>query len=283
MRAQELKKLADQLPGQDRLMPVLFIGHGSPMNAIEDNIFTDTWHQLGQEIPKPQAILVVSAHWLTRGTHVTAMTAPPTIHDFGGFPQELFEVSYPAPGDPALAREIQQKLHPLTVGLDHEWGLDHSTWSITRQMFPNADIPVLQLSIDYHRDAQHHYELGQALSELRKKGVLIIGSGNLVHNLRMIDFRKAMEKGPDGQQVEFGYDWAIEINETFKRHIHSGNHQALVDFQKLGKEANLAIPTPDHYFPLLYTLGLVGKQDDIQIFNDAYVGGSISMTSVRIG
>lgn len=260
----------------DGKMPVLFIGHGSPMNGIEDNAFSKTWAKLGAEIPKPKAVLVVSAHWLTNGTHITAMEAPKTIHDFGGFPQALFDVQYPAPGNPELALETSKLITSTSVGLDHDWGLDHGTWTVVRHMYPDADIPVLQLSIDYSKPPQYHYDLAKELAALRKKGVLIIGSGNMVHNLRMVAWDKLNEP-------EFGYDWAKEINQVFKDKIVEGDVKSLIHYEKLGSAAKLAIPTPDHYYPLLYSLGLQDKNDSINFFNDKAVGGSLTMTSVKIG
>jgi 4,5-DOPA dioxygenase extradiol len=272
-----LRDFGDVLKGQDKPMPVLFIGHGSPMNGIEDTEFSRTWRALGREIPRPEAVLVVSAHWLTRGgTWVTAMEKPRTIHDFGGFPQALFDVQYPAPGHPELANTTRELVRKTEVGLDHEWGLDHGTWTVVRHMYPDADIPVLQLSIDYNRPAAWHYELAQELRALRRKGVLIIGSGNMVHNLRMVAWDKINEP-------EYGFDWAIEMNETFKRHISSGAHQPLIQYETLGQAARLAIPTPDHYYPLLYALGLQEPKEDVSYFNDKAVGGSLTMTGVRIG
>jgi len=257
-------------------MPVLFIGHGSPMNGIEDNEFSRNWTKLGREIPTPTAVLCISAHWLTRGTFVTAMEKPKTIHDFGGFPQALFDVQYPAPGKPELAKETSELITQTTVALDHEWGLDHGTWTVVRRMYPDANIPVLQLSIDYHKPASFHYALGKELAELRKKGVLIIGSGNMVHNLRMVAWNKM-------DVAEYGYDWALEMNDVFKKNILAGNHQPLIEYEKLGAAALKAIPTPDHYFPLLYTLGLQTNNDELEIFNDKAVAGSLTMTSVKIG
>lgn len=257
-------------------MPVLFIGHGSPMNGIENNEFSNKWAKLGNEIPTPRAVLCVSAHWLTRGTYVTAMENPKTIHDFGGFPQELFNVQYPAPGSPDVAEETSKLVKMTTVGMDHEWGLDHGTWTVVRHMYPEAQVLVLQLSIDYHQPAGYHYRLGKELNELRKKGVLIIGSGNMVHNLRMVAWDKLNEP-------EYGFDWAVEMNDLFKKNILSATHQNLIDYQKLGVNALKAIPTPDHYYPLLYTLGVQTNKDEIEIFNDKAVGGSLTMTSVRIG
>jgi len=276
MALNPLYNWSKDLKETDGKMPVLFIGHGSPMNGIEDNVFSKTWSKLGAEIPMPKAVLVVSAHWLTNGTHITAMESPKTIHDFGGFPQALFEVQYPAPGSPELAVETSKLITSTSVGLDHDWGLDHGTWTVVRHMYPNADIPVLQLSIDYSKPPQYHYDLAKELASLRKKGVLIIGSGNMVHNLRMVAWDKLNEP-------EYGYDWAHEINQVFKDKIVKGDVQSLIQYERLGSAAKLAIPTPDHYYPLLYTLGLQDKTDDIQFFNDKAVGGSLTMTSVRIG
>ena len=257
-------------------MPVLFIGHGSPMNAIEDNIFSKRWQQMGKEIPTPKAVVVVSAHWLTKGTMVTAMPNPKTIHDFGGFPQALFDVQYPAPGSPELATEIQKLITNPAVELDHDWGLDHGTWSVVKHMYPDADIPVLQLSIDYYKPAAYHYELAKQLLSLRKKGVLIIGSGNMVHNLRMVAWDKLNEP-------EYGFDWALEMNDIFKNKISNGFHKELIQYEKLHKASTLAIPTPDHYYPLLYILALQIDNDKVEFFNDKAVGGSLTMTSVKIG
>jgi 4,5-DOPA dioxygenase extradiol len=270
------KKFTDELHEQDQLMPLLFVGHGSPTNAIEDNEFTQRWKALAKEIPVPKAVLVVSAHWLTKGTHVTAMPQPKTIHDFGGFSQELFDVQYTAPGDPLLANEISSLVTSTNVGLDHDWGLDHGAWSIVKVMYPNATIPVLQLSVDYHKPAEYHYNLAKELGALRKKGVLILASGNMVHNLRIMSI-----KSFDEINVEYGFDWALEMNELFKNKINGGDHQALINYQSLHKSAQLAIPTPDHYYPLLYTLGLQQKHDKPAFFNDKAVAGSLTMTSVK--
>jgi 4,5-DOPA dioxygenase extradiol len=258
------------------ILPSLFIGHGSPMNGIEDNEFSKQWSRLGKEIHRPSAVLVVSAHWLTRGTRITAMPNPRTIHDFGGFPQELYDVQYPAPGSPILAKYTSDLIASTKVGLDHEWGLDHGTWTVVRHMYPEADIPVLQLSIDYYESPEFHYRLGKELRELRKKGVLVIGSGNMVHNLRMVAWDKL-------DISEFGFDWALEMNDLFKAKIVSKEHRDLVDFRKLGEAAKLAIPTPDHYFPLLYLLGIQGENEEVTFFNDKAVGGSLTMTSVKFG
>lgn len=274
--ANALGKFAQSLPTNNFLMPVLFIGHGSPMNGIEDNEFSRNWAKMGKESPLPTAVLVVSAHWLTKGTKVTAMNAPKTIHDFGGFPKALFDVQYPAPGSPEIAQQTAKSISSTNVMLDHDWGLDHGAWTVVKHMYPNHNVPVLQLSIDYTKDAAYHYQLGKELQALRKKGVLILGSGNLVHNLGMVAWDKL-------QEPEFGFEWAYNINNIFKKHILNKEHQPLIQYQKLGREAQLAIPTPDHYLPLMYTLGLQQTKDEIQIFNDKAVGGSLTMTSVKIG
>ena len=269
------REFTSNLQQSEHLMPVLFVGHGSPMNGIEDTDFSRRWTQMAKEIPTPKAVLVVSAHWFTQGTKITAMDFPQTIHDFGGFPQALFDVQYPAPGQPALAKETAALIHSAHVELDHDWGLDHGTWTIVRHMYPEANIPVLQLSIDYSKGAQHHYDLAKELYALRKKGVLIIGSGNMIHNLRMAAWDKLNDA--------YGYDWAMKMNETFKSLITDNDHKALINYSLLGKEATLAIPTPEHYLPLMYTLGLKGKNDTTSFFNDKVVGGSLNMTSVKFG
>src|SRR5215203_651913 len=270
------RKFTSELKEEGQLMPVLFIGHGSPMNGIEVNAFSDYWRQLANEIPVPKAVLVVSAHWLTRGTKITAMDFPKTIHDFGGFPQELFDVQYPAPCNPVLAKETASIIKSTQVELDHDWGMDHGTWTIVRHMYPEANIPVLQLSIDYTKNAQYHYDLARELYALRKKGVLIFSSGNMVHNLRLVAWKKINEP-------EYGYDWANQMNTTFKELIANDHHDRLIKFQDLGKEALLSVPTPEHYLPLMYTLGLKNEKETASFFNDKTVGGSLSMTSVRMG
>jgi len=268
-------KFTSGLKGQEYLMPVLFIGHGSPMNGIEDNEFSQRWTQMAKEIPTPAAVLVVSAHWFSNGTRITAMNFPKTIHDFGGFPQALFDVQYPAPGNPALAMETAELIHSAHVELDHDWGLDHGAWTVVRRMYPEAKIPVLQLSIDYTKPPQYHYDLAKELYDLRKKGVLIIGSGNMVHNLRMVSWQHMNNPG-------FGYDWALKMNDTFKQLITDGDYKPLINYESLGVEAKLAIPTPEHYLPLLYSLGLKGNKDHVSFFNDKAVAGSLTMTSVLI-
>ena len=270
------RSFTNSLSEQEQLMPVLFIGHGSPMNGIEDTEFSRRWTQMAREVPNPKSVLVVSAHWFTKGTKITAMDFPKTIHDFGRFPQELFDVQYRAPGNAVLAKETAELLHSAHVELDHDWGLDHGAWTVVRHMYPEANIPVLQLSIDYTKGPQYHFDLAKELYALRKKGVLIIGSGNMVHNLRMVAWDKLNDK-------EYGYDWAKNINEKFKTLIQDGDHKPLINYSTLGKDALLAIPTPEHYLPLMYTLGVKGSGDAVSIFNDKAVGGSLTMTSVKLG
>lgn len=274
MKLDVLNKLTEPM-GKSKKMPVLFLGHGSPMNAIEENEFVTGFRNVAKEIPLPNAILCISAHWETKGTLVTAMENPPTIHDFGGFPQALFDVQYPAPGNPELALETQSLITSTEVGLDDKWGLDHGAWSVIKHLYPNADIPVIQMSLDYRQGPQFHYELGQQISALREKGVLIIGSGNIVHNLRMVEWRRLNET--------YGYDWAIEANEKMKRLILNGDHKPLINFRLQGKAWDLAIPTPEHYLPLLYTLALQDKNEEVKLFNDKPVAGSLTMTSLKIG
>ncbi|MEN2490275.1 4,5-DOPA dioxygenase extradiol [Flavobacterium sp. B11] len=270
----DLHSISSTFSNTDK-MPVLFLGHGSPMNAIEENQFVTGFRNLAKTLPQPNAILCVSAHWFTKGTKVTSMEMPRTIHDFGGFPQALFDVQYPAKGSPELAVETKKLLDPVMVELDEHWGLDHGAWSVIKHLYPNADVPVIQLSIDYTKSGQYHFELAQKLQALRYKGVLIIGSGNIVHNLRMVDFRNF-------DKDNYGYDWAIEARETVNNYLLDGNFQPLIDFEKMNKAIQLAVPTPEHYLPLLYTLGLKDKTDDLSLFNDKLLAGSLSMTSVKL-
>lgn len=276
MKLNELNKLTENLGATDK-MPVLFIGHGNPMNAINDNEFVTGWKTAAKNLPKPKAILCISAHWETNGTFVTAMKSPRTIHDFGGFPKELFETKYPAPGSPEFALETKNTIKKTTVGLDEKWGLDHGTWSILKPMFPNADIPVFQLSLDYNQPPQYHYELAKELASLRKKGVLIIGSGNMVHNLGMVKATSMTDL-----DKEYGFDWALEMNSIFKTKITSQDHKALINYESLSSSAKLAIPTREHYLPLLYTLALQEKDEQPTFFNDKAIAGSLTMTSVLI-
>lgn len=271
----DLDKIASSFSTTEK-MPVLFLGHGSPMNAIEENQFVTGFRNLAKNLPKPNAILCVSAHWFTKGSKVTAMEMPKTIHDFGGFPKELFEVQYPAHGSPELAMITQELLLPTVVELDHHWGLDHGAWSVIKHLYPKADIPVIQLSIDYSKPTEYHFQLAQQLSRLREKGILIIGSGNIIHNLRLVDFYNF-------EKDDYGYDWAIEARARINSLLLDGNFQPLLEYEKQSQAFQLAIPTPEHFLPLIYTLGLKDKSEEIQLFNDKLVAGSLSMTSVRIG
>lgn len=275
MDLNDLSKMSASMENTPK-MPVLFLGHGSPMNAIEENEFVQGFRKVATQIPEPKAIVCISAHWETNGTFVTAMQNPPTIHDFGGFPQALFDVQYPAPGSPELAVRTKELIHSTNVVLDQSWGLDHGAWSVIRHLYPNANIPVIQMSIDYNKVPKYHYELGQQIKLLREKGILIIGSGNMVHNLRMVDWRNINTSGS-------GYDWAIEADEKMKKFILDQNHTALINFRSQGRVFDLAIPTPEHYLPLLYALGLKDSDESVSLFNDNTLGGSLSMTSVKIG
>jgi len=257
-------------------MPVLFLGHGSPMNAIEENEFVAGFRKVSKELPTPRVIVVVSAHWETRGTWVTAMQMPRTIHDFGGFPKALFDVQYPAPGSPEVAKETKAAVTITEIGLDDQWGLDHGAWSVIKHLYPEADVPVIQLSLDHFQTPQYHYELAQQLSSLRDKGVLIVGSGNMVHNLRQVAWDKLNEPN-------YGYDWALEARAKMNSYILNNDHKALINFRSQGRAFDLAIPTPEHYLPLLYALALKKDKEEINLFNDKALGGSLTMTSVKIG
>ncbi len=275
MELKELNKMTGEFSSTDK-MPVLFLGHGSPMNAIEENDFVKGFRKIGDAIPRPNAILCISAHWETRGTFATVMEKPKTIHDFGGFPKELYEIQYPAPGSPSLAYEIKKIITKTEVGLDTQWGLDHGSWSVVKHLYPNADVPIIQLSLDHFKGPQYHFDLAKELAPMRKKGILIVGSGNVVHNLRLVAWNKLNEPG-------FGYDWAIEADHKIKNYILNGESEKLIDYESQGKAFELSIPTPEHYLPLLYALSLKEKNDEIRFFNDKTVGGSLSMTSLRIG
>ena len=268
---QTLEQLKAAFPDSDSKMPALFVGHGSPMNAIEDNEFSRAWAAVGKILPSPKAILCVSAHWETNGTLVTAMERPRTIHDFGGFPRTLYEAQYPAPGSPELAQLTQQTVQKAPVGFDQSWGLDHGAWSVLCHLFPDADIPVIQLSLDHSQLPAYHYALGKELRPLRNKGVLILGSGNMVHNLRLAFMQEA------------AYDWAIEFDETLKGLIATGDHQSIVHYQEIGQTARLSVPTNEHYLPLLYALAVQDEQEGVRFFADRVTLGSISMRSVWIG
>lgn len=255
-------------------LPAVFFGHGNPMNALSDNTYTRAWRALGAALPRPRAILAVSAHWYLPGTHVTAMDRPRTIHDFGGFPKELFQVQYPAPGDPALAARVRALLSPLPVGLDLEWGLDHGTWSVLAHVYPEADVPVVQLSIDETKPGAFHYELGRRLLPLRDEGVLIVGSGNLVHNLHAYAW---------GRHPVEPFDWATRFEEQARQLLLSGDQTPLVAYESLGRDALLSVPTPEHYLPLLYVIALRERGEGVTFPVEGVDGGSISMLSVRVG
>jgi 4,5-DOPA dioxygenase extradiol len=270
MELSDLNKIAG-LFNNTKPMPLLFIGHGNPMNAIAKNEFTDGWKNVGQSLPKPNAIICISAHWETNGTFVTRMEKPRTIHDFYGFPAELFEVEYEVPGSPYLAGETKKLVTKTLVELDNNWGLDHGCWSVVMNIFPGADIPVIELSLDYTKNPKWHYELAKELAFFRTKGILVIGSGNIVHNLKMISW-----------QNKDGFDWALEANQKFKKLITHNEFSELINYQTLGEEAQLAIPTPEHFLPLLYILALKQNNENISFFNDKTELGSISMTSLRI-
>jgi 4,5-DOPA dioxygenase extradiol len=256
------------------MLPAVFFGHGNPMNAVTHNGYTETWRRMGEELPKPKAILSISAHWYVPETGVTVSTAPRTIHDFGGFPQELYQVQYPAPGDPALARRVQQLLMPLSVKLDNSWGLDHGTWSVLRHVYPAADIPIVQLSIDETKPASFHFEIGRKLAPLRDEGVLIVGSGNLVHNLHAYAW---------GRHPRDPYDWAMRFESAARDMMLVGEHKPLINYETLGMDAALSIPTPDHYLPLLYVLAAQQKDESVRFPVAGVDGGSISMLTVQIG
>jgi 4,5-DOPA dioxygenase extradiol len=254
-------------------MPAIFFGHGNPLNALARNAYTEGWSAIGKSTPRPTAVLCISAHWFVPGTAATAMAAPRTIHDFGGFPRELYEVEYPAPGSPELAQRVRELLAPASVAMDESWGLDHGTWSVLCHVFPQADVPVVQLSIDETKPPEFHYELGKRLSPLRDEGVLIIGSGNIVHNLHTYAWGR--------HEVE-AFDWALRFEKQAREFLREGNDAPLVHYEAL-KDAILAAPTPDHYLPLLYVLGLRRKGESVKFPIEGFDGGSISMLTVQLG
>ena len=256
-----------------QIMPAIS-GHGNPMNAVMNNNYTEGWRRMGKQTPKPKAILSISAHWFVPDTGVTISTAPRTIHDFGGFPRELYQVQYPAPGDPELARRVKTLLEPLQVNLDNSWGLDHGTWSVLRHVYPAADVPVVQLSIDETQPSSFHFEIGRRLAPLRDEGILIVGSGNLVHNLHAYAW---------GRHVSDPYDWAIRFENEAKEMMLAGEYKPLINYETLGPEASLSIPTPDHYLPLLYVIATRQQGEVITFPIEGVDGGSISMLSVQIG
>jgi 4,5-DOPA dioxygenase extradiol len=254
-------------------LPAIFLGHGSPMNTLESNRYTQAWRQLGETIPRPRAILAISAHWQTEGTAVTAMERPRTIHDFRGFPKPLFDVEYPATGDPALAARVAELLAPTQVSLDQSWGLDHGTWSVLVHVYPKADVPVIQLSLDATQPASYHYEIGTRLAPLRDEGVLVLGSGNVVHNLRVINF----------SDPRTPYDWAERFNSRVRELLEKREHEPLTRYQEMGRDALLSVPTPEHFLPLLYILGMQQKKDAVTFPVDGIDLASISMLSVKVG
>lgn len=257
-------------------MPVLFVGHGSPMNAIGDNEFVQGFRSIAAGLPTPKAVLCISAHWETKGTFFTAMKSPKTIHDFGGFPKALYDVQYHAPGNPELAEEAKSLIQTTDAHLDYNWGLDHGAWSVLKHFYPHADVPVIEMSLNYALAPQYHFALAKELAILRQKGILIIGSGNMVHNLGLVAWDKLDSSG-------YGYDWAIEANEKIKKYLLQGDFQPLIQFYAQGKAFDLAIPTPEHFLPLLYSLALKEDKEPIQLFNDQLLAGSLSMTSLKIG
>ena len=262
------------MDGVSSVMPAVFVGHGNPMNAVQDNAYTRGWRAMGEALPRPRAIVAISAHWYAPGTRVTAMPAPPTIHDFGGFPRELYEITYPAPGEPALARRVRDLLAPVPVVLDHDWGLDHGTWSVLRHMFPGADVPVVQLSLDETRPPEFHYDLAARLGPLRDEGVLVLGSGNLVHNLHAYAW---------GRHAVEPFDWAVRFEEQARRLLRAGDHRPLVDYEALGPDAVLCVPTPEHYLPLVCVLGLRRPGEPVSFPVEGVDGGSVSMLAVVLG
>ena len=255
-------------------MPAIFFGHGNPMNALTSNAWTEGWTAFGRDIAPPRAVLCISAHWYLSATRVTAMQRPRTIHDFGGFPRELFQVEYPAPGDAELAERVRGLLAPLVVGADHRWGLDHGTWSVLCHVFPKADVPVVQLSIDETQPAQFHYDLAKRLDPLRDEGVLVMGSGNLVHNLHTYAW---------GRHKVEPFDWALRFEDRARGFLTSSEHQPLIDYESLGKDALLSVPTPDHYLPLLYVIALRRENEEVSFPVEGFDGGSISMLTVKVG
>ena len=262
-----------KMAGGNGRMPALFFGHGSPMNTLLRNPYTQGWARIGQAVPRPKAILCISAHWYRRGTAVTAMAAPATIHDFGGFPQELFDYEYPAPGNPAFAARVRDLLQPVQVDLDETWGLDHGTWSVLAHAYPQADIPVVQLAIDHTQPPRFHYDLGRRLAPLRDEGVLIVGSGNVVHNLRAVRWEPGAA----------AYDWAVSFNEAVQERLASHDHGPLIEYDSLGHPARLSVPTPEHYLPLLYVIALQGKGEPLALPVDGIENGAIGMLSVAVG
>ena len=258
----------------DQRLPAIFFGHGNPMNALAENTYTAAWRRIGKQTPRPEAILAISAHWFVPGTGVTISTAPRTIHDFGGFPRELYQVQYPAPGDPVLARRVQELLRPVPVELDNSWGLDHGTWSVLKHAYREANIPVVQISIDETKPPIFHFEIGKRLAALREEGILIVGSGNLVHNLHAYAW---------GRHMPEPYDWAVRFEKEARDMMIAEEYKPLIGYEHLGPEAQLSIPTPDHYLPLLYVLGARQQGESVTFPVEGVDGGSISMLAVQVG
>jgi 4,5-DOPA dioxygenase extradiol len=256
------------------LMPIIFFGHGNPLNAVSKNVYTEAWASIGKSIPHPKAVLSISAHWYVPTCAVMANSNPLTIHDFGGFPQELYKVEYPAPGDPKLAQRVKDLLAPISVKLDESWGLDHGTWSVLMHVFPKADVPVVQLSVDERQPPIFHYEMGKHLAALREEGVLIVGSGNVVHNLAAY--------GWDKREVQ-PFDWAVRFEKHIRELLVKGDDARVVLYESFGRDALLSVPTRDHYLPLLYLLGLRKEKEQISFPVQGIDGGSVSMLTVRIG
>ncbi|MDT7542752.1 MAG: dioxygenase extradiol [Acidobacteriota bacterium] len=256
------------------IMPAIFFGHGNPMNALARNEWTENWAAIGASLPRPKAVVCISAHWYLPATLVTAQATPRTIHDFGGFPRELYEVQYPAPGSPALARRLQDALAPVKVEADHGWGLDHGAWSVLCHVFAEADVPVVQLSIDETQPAAFHYELGKQLASLREEGVLIVGSGNIVHNLHAYAW---------GRHAVEPLDWAVRFEDRARGLLEANDHEPLINYESLGRDATLSAPTPDHYLPLLYIMGARREGERVSFPVEGFDGGSISMLTVRFG
>ncbi|HKT11145.1 MAG TPA: 4,5-DOPA dioxygenase extradiol [Terriglobia bacterium] len=266
--------MEDRKIESSRLYPAIFFGHGNPMNAVTENVYTQAWRRLGAELPNPKAVLSISAHWFVPGTGVTISSSPRTIHDFGGFPQELYRVQYPAPGDPELARRVQGMIAPLPVTLDNSWGLDHGTWAVLRHVYPKADVPVVQLSIDETQPASFHFEVGRKLAPLRAENILIIGSGNIVHNLHAYAW---------GHHLADPYEWAVYFENEAKQMMLARDYKPLIDYERLGPNALLSIPTPDHYLPLLYVIATTQLGEKISFPVEGVDGGSISMLCVKVG
>ncbi|MGA1793707.1 MAG: 4,5-DOPA dioxygenase extradiol [Thermoplasmatota archaeon] len=275
MDPENLSNTLEDRDTQVNRTPLLFLGHGSPMNAMEDNVFTRGFRKVAGTLERPAAVLCISAHWFIRGTKVTAMEEPRTIHDFYGFPRELYEIKYPASGNPEIAEKVRKMLSPTPVEADMAWGLDHGTWSVMRHIFPNADIPIIQLSIDHTKSAAYHYELARKLRPLRDEGVLIVGSGNIVHNLGLVDFHNI-------DKLDHGYEWAWEARSRINELLLEGDHKTLIEYKRGGRAFQLAIPTPDHFLPLIYVLGSMYEDESVRLFNDKLVAGSLTMTSLLI-